>query len=213
MTDPVAAAYNEWSASYDVDHNRTRDLDAEVLRAANVPIAGADVLEVGCGTGKNTVYLAQHARRVTALDFSPGMLAKARARVAASHVTFVQHDVRESWPVPSASVDVVVTNLVLEHVADVAPVFAEAHRVLRDGGTCYVAELHPFRQWQGGRAHFTASNGDVVHVPVYMHRVSEFVNAAVGPGFRITRLGEHAEDGADASKPPRLLSLQCVKTC
>lgn len=209
--DPVAAAYNEWSASYDVDHNRTRDLDAEVLRTSGIPVAGAEVLEIGCGTGKNTEWLAQHARAVTAIDFSPGMLDKARQRVRATSVRFVTQDVRERWHLADASVDIVVGNLVLEHVQHLHHVFTEAFRVLRSGGTLYVAELHPYRQWRGGQAHFTATGGDVVHVPAFVHTVSEYVNAAAHAGLSVACLGEHREADADEQALPRLLSMQCVK--
>ena len=180
--------------------------------SAGLPMVGARVLEIGCGTGKNTIWIAEHATAVTALDFSDEMLARARARVTASHVQFVSHDVRERWPVADASVDVVIGNLVLEHVADVAAVFREAYRVLRADGVCYVAELHPYRQWRGGQAHFTtADSGVVVHVPAFVHSVSEFVNAATRAGLSVALLGEHLEEDAAADALPRLLTLQIVK--
>jgi malonyl-CoA O-methyltransferase len=214
--DRVAGAYDQWSASYDVDHNRTRDLDAAVLRTSGIPVSGADVLEIGCGTGKNTVWLVERARAVMAMDFSPGMLAKARERVGervgAASVQFVEHDVRTPWPVPSDGIDVVVGNLVLEHVEHVGHVFAEAYRVLRAGGTMYIAELHPYRQWRGGQAHFTAADGgEVVHVPAFVHTVSEYVNAATHAGLSLAFLGEHVEEDAEPGALPRLLTLQCVK--
>src|SRR6185436_13665880 len=101
-----------------------------------VPAAAlrGDIVEVGCGTGKNSVFFAEKARSVVALDFSDGMLAKARARVKAPSVRFVHHDVREPWPVPATSADLVSVNLVLEHVEHIAFVFQEAARVLRPGG-------------------------------------------------------------------------------
>ena len=43
----------------------------------------------------------------------------------------------------------VVATLVLEHVEALGPAFREARRVLRDGGTFYLAELHPYRQFDG----------------------------------------------------------------
>lgn len=48
--------------SADADANATRDLNAEVLRAEPFVIAQADILEIGCGTGLNTVCLAERAR-------------------------------------------------------------------------------------------------------------------------------------------------------
>src|SRR5258705_7483749 len=168
-------AYDRWAATYDSDANMTRDLDAIVLRASNLEIDGRDVLELGCGTGKNTVWLAERARSVTALDFSDGMIERARRRVgAAPNVCFVRHDVRASWPCTDASVDVVVGNLVLEHVADVAPVFAEAARVLRPGGEAFFCELHPDRQRRGSQAQFTdTSTGERVLVEAFAHTQPE----------------------------------------
>ena len=209
--DNVARAYDRWSSQYDGDANATRDLDAVVLRAAGLPLRGRDVLEIGCGTGKNTAWLAASARRVTALDFSCGMLDEARRRVLSSNVTFVQHDIRAPWRVESGSVDLVVGNLVLEHVAALAPVLTEAARVLRADGTLFLCELHPYRQLRGGQAHFTdAGSGETVHIPAFAHSTSEFVSAALASGFALRSLGEWTETGAAADLPPRLLSLRFV---
>lgn len=76
-----------------------------MLRRSSLAIDGRDVLELGCGTGKNTMWLAERARRVTAMDFSPGMLDVARGRAPKDRVSFVQHDARERWPMDDASVD------------------------------------------------------------------------------------------------------------
>jgi ubiquinone/menaquinone biosynthesis C-methylase UbiE len=56
--DAVCAAYEGWAATYDQMTNPPRDLDAEVLRKIMEGRVGGRVLELGCGTGKNTVWLA-----------------------------------------------------------------------------------------------------------------------------------------------------------
>lgn len=205
----VSAAYDRWSAQYDGDRNLTRDLDAVVLRKnAALQLAGRAVLEIGCGTGKNSVWLAEHAAEFVGMDFSAGMLDVARRRVTFPHARFVQLDVRGRWPNPTASVDVVAGNLVLEHVEHLENVYIEAARVLRDGGQLYWCELHPFRQWRGGQAHFTEqSSGDTVQVSAFVHSVGEYVNTALQHGFVLTELGEWLEDDAPAGAFPRLLSL------
>jgi len=208
----IARAYDRWSRTYDTDANATRDLDAQVLRRSSLAVDGRDVLEIGCGTGKNTVWLAERARRVIAMDFSPGMLEVARGRAPTDRVTFVQHDARERWPIDDASVDFVVANLILEHLPDVAPIFAEAARVLRPGGTMYSCELHPYRQLRGGQAHFTDEwSGEVVFAPAFQHTIAEFVNAAVASGLTVQRLDEWTETEAASPAIPRLLSLQLKK--
>ena len=204
----VARAYDRWATQDDADHNATRDLDAAVVRAAPLHLARHDVLELGCGTGKNTVWLAAQARQLHALDFSEGMLAEARRRVTSPNVRFVQHDVRSGWPLADASVDVVIGNLVLEHVEWLAPIFAEAARVLRPGGELFLCELHPYRQLRGGQAHFTdAGTGETVHVRAHVHSTSEYVNAGIQAGLRLRTLGEWLEPEAAAGSAPRLLSM------
>jgi malonyl-CoA O-methyltransferase len=209
----IARAYDRWARTYDTDANTTRDLDAEVLRRSSLAVYDRDVLELGCGTGKNTVWLAERARRVTAMDFSPGMLEVARTRVPPDRVTIVQHDVRERWPIDGASVDVVVANLILEHLQDVAAIFREAARVLRPGGLMYSCELHPYRQLRGGQAHFTDEwSGEVVFAPAFQHTIAEYVNAAVASGLNVERLDEWTETSAGSTAIPRLLSMRLVRS-
>ena len=204
----VSAAYNRWAASYDADKNTTRDLDALVMRRVPVQIQDVDVLELGSGTGKNTEYLAAHARNVIAIDVSEGMIARAHQRIPTSNVKFIRHDVRDPWPVAPASVDVVVANLILEHVHDLAPVFFEAARVLRPGGQFFFCELHPYRQLAGSQAQFVdPDTGETVHVAAHVHTVSEYVNGAIEAGFTLLSLGEWVEEDANPDAPPRLFSL------
>lgn len=203
----VAQAYNKWASSYDEDKNVTRDLDALVMQRVSLPLENKDVLELGSGTGKNTAFLAQHARHVTAVDFAEGMIARAHQRIVTNNVQFLKHDVRDTWPVPSASADIVVANLILEHVHDLAPVFFEAARVLRPNGQFYFCELHPYRQLLGGQANFVdPDTGAPVLVTAHVHTVSEYVMGGIEAGFTLKSLGEWTEDEAPPNTPPRLIS-------
>jgi ubiquinone/menaquinone biosynthesis C-methylase UbiE len=207
-TSDVAHAYDRWSRRYDDDRNATRDLDAQVVRATPLGVAGARVLELGCGTGKNSEWLATQAAELVGLDFSAGMLAVARRRVASANARFVEHDITRAWPVDDGAVDVVIGNLVLEHVRDLAPIYAEAARVLAPAGRLFLCELHPYRQLRGGQAHFVdVETNEIVPVTAFQHTVSEYVNGALDAGFTLRALGEWLEEGAPAEAPPRLLSL------
>lgn len=212
MTEPVkkaevAAAYNEWAETYDTDQNRTRDLAAEVLRKAGLSVTGRKVIEVGCGTGRNTVWLVERAAEIVGLDFSEEMLARARTRVGDSPVRFVQHDVRTTWPLPDASADVVIAMLVLEHVEQLEPVFAEAARTLVAGGELFVCELHPRRQLLGGQAQFTnKQTGERQLVSAFLHSTEDYLKAAASSSFELVSLADWHDEDALAN-PPRLLSL------
>lgn len=205
----IAVAYNDWAEIYDTNLNRTRDLAADVLRQSGLTFTGRDVIEVGCGTGRNTTWLAQQASSMIALDFSSEMLARARAHVAGSRVQFIRHDIRNTWPVANESADLVVALLVLEHVEHLTTFFAEAARVLRSSGELFVCELHPMRQLAGGQAQFSnPKTGARTLVNAFLHDVSEYVNTAVAAGLGLENMGEWRDKEAERNSLPRLLSLR-----
>ena len=201
----IQDAYNEWSDIYDSNINRTRDLDAQVTRLLLKGQRFPSILEIGCGTGKNTEFLAEIGDAVLAFDFSEKMLAKARQKVTASHVRFEQADITQPWNCKDNSFDLITCNLVLEHIQDLNHIFAQAARTLRSGGEFLVNELHPFKQYGGTKARFERG-ADVVEVDVFIHHISEFMRAAEGSRLRLLKFDEvwHAED---AGKPPRLASF------
>ena len=86
-------AYDCGSETYDDDLNLTRDLAYRVVRwlLPSRCLEGCHVLELGSGTGAITEWLLAHAARVVAMDASPRMLARARARHK-EPVSLVEHD-------------------------------------------------------------------------------------------------------------------------
>ncbi len=208
-TPDVAAAYDRWSQTYDSDPNRTRERAAALLREQPLALAGREVLEIGCGTGFNTQFLAERASSMVALDFSPGMLAKARERVSAAHVQFIEHDLRRPWPIAGGSADLIVAMLVLEHVERLEPFFTESARVLRPGGEVFLCELHPMRQLGGSQAQLrNPGTGEVERITAYLHDVSEYVNEGLGAGLDLIELGEPRDPGSARQEPPRLVSVR-----
>lgn len=209
QSEEVGTAYDQWAKTYEAVENATRDLAAQVLRQYSLDLRDRDILEIGCGTGLNTGYLADHAKELVAFDFSAGMLEQARAKITAANVRFVQCDIQHEWQLDKESIDLVICMLVLEHIANLDHVFQEAARVLRSGGEFFVCELHPYKQLQGLQAKFTdANSGNVVLVQAFLHDVSDYVNASIEHGFDVIRLGEWRDvNSEDKAKPPRLLSL------
>jgi ubiquinone/menaquinone biosynthesis C-methylase UbiE len=205
----VAAAYDRWAETYDIDANRTRDLAARVLRQLYRELAVDTVIEIGCGTGYNTQWLSVRVRSVLALDFSEQMLRRAKARVRSPSVLFMQHDIRSAWPVGDASADLVIAMLVLEHIEQIQPVFTEASRALRAAGELLICELHPMRQVCGRKAEFTnPETGEVERIPAFLHDISEYVNAGSGSGFELLQISEWRDPNTAGSDLPRLLSIR-----
>lgn len=206
----VRDAYTHWSSSYDTDRNLTRDLDQLVTQQRLRGQHYRAILELGCGTGKNTPFYASIADRVCALDFSEGMIAQAKGKGLPPHVLFATADLTQTWPVPDAAFDLAITNLVLEHIRDLDFIFAEAHRVLATGGQFFVSELHPSRQYQGKQAAFQRDQQQT-EIPAYVHHLSDFLKTAESAGFTLRRLDEWWHE-ADAPIPPRLVTFEFYKT-
>jgi len=175
------SAYAMWAATYDEVDNPVRDLDKGLLAELTSDLDGLSVLELGCGTGKNTTHLAR-AARVVAVDFSAEMLAVARKRFSDEHVTFLQADLRERLPV-DGPFDRVTIDLVLEHIEDLAPVFSEVARVLAPDGQCIVIELNPAEQTRGKQAKFLDDSGAEVRVEAFHHSEEDFAAAFAHAGL------------------------------
>lgn len=198
-------AYNAWSETYDTARNKTRDLEATALREMISPAAPLDVLEIGCGTGKNTEFLRTKARKLVGADFSAEMLAKAKAKITAESVEFRLFDLREEWNFPGNSFDLITCSLALEHIENIDFVFAQARKVLRSGGLFYVGELHPFKQYQGSKARFETGSG-VFELECFIHHVADFFQAATVNNFETDDLKEWF-DADDKTQIPRLLTM------
>ncbi len=205
----IQNAYNEWSGIYDSNENLTRDLDRKVTRETLASQVFDSILELGCGTGKNTEFLVQIGANVHALDFSEGMLEKAKQKVKAGNIRFSMADLTKRWPCEDGTYDLIVCNLVLEHIDDLGHIFSEAARTLQPNGKFFINELHPFKQYKGTKARFERGT-EIIELEVFIHHISDFTNAAATNGMILVRLNEfwHEQDG---NKPPRLISFMFQK--
>jgi ubiquinone/menaquinone biosynthesis C-methylase UbiE len=206
----VQEAYNVWADNYDAVQNKTRDLEARALRESLIISAPLDILEIGCGTGKNTEWLLKKAKQLIAADFSAEMLAKAKEKITAKNVDFRQFDLREVWEFGEQHFDLITCSLALEHIKNIDFVFGQARGVLRTGGLFYIGELHPFKQYQGSKARFDTDSG-VFELECFVHHISEFFEAARKNNFECVDLKEWFDDD-DKTTIPRLLTMMFKAT-
>ena len=186
MIDPSSenrAGYDRWAASYDGYVNSTVAVDDLHFPPLWAGVENLDVLEIGCGTGRHTLRLAAQGNRVTAVDISPAMLARAREKLkACSDVRLLEGDIRDD--IPLGMFDVVLTALVLEHIADLKIFFGRVASLLRPGGTFYLSEIHPDRIAAGTQANFLAEDGTHIRLASFAHRAEDIDVAANDAGLQ-----------------------------
>ena len=114
----------------------TAEMRAQALATARLDAPGLEVLDAGAGTGFTTEGIVERVdpARVTMLDQSPHQLAKARRKPALAACRKLLGDA-ERLPFEDASFDRYVSAGSIEYWPDPQRGIAEAHRVLRDGGT------------------------------------------------------------------------------
>jgi arsenite methyltransferase len=104
---------------------------------------GSVVLDLGCGAGTDLLIAAQRCGRAIGVDMTPAMLERAAASAEQMGLANVElhESLIEALPVADASVDVVISNGVIDLVPDKDAVFGEIDRVLRPGGRVQLADV------------------------------------------------------------------------
>jgi malonyl-CoA O-methyltransferase len=195
-------AYALWATSYPAHaHNPVmRAEERAMLGLMPDALHGQAVLDVGCGSGRYMLHaLRRGAARVTGVDLSPHMLARAGTELAALHadapVALVQGSL-VALPLPDARADLTVCGLVVGHLDDLEQALAELRRVTRPGGTLLCSDVHPIGHALGWRRDFK-SGGLSYAVQHTRHLYSHWHAACAGLGLRIEQVLEPMLDPAD----------------
>lgn len=136
--------FNQASTTWDENPGKVRlaaDISNSLLR--ELPVSAVwRVLEAGCGTGLVTLALAPHVAEIVAVDTSSGMLHVLEQKIASLALGNIRPQLGEiSDPAVGKGFDLVVSSMMLHHVADVSQLFYEMRRALRPGGLVAIADL------------------------------------------------------------------------
>ena len=195
--------YNAWAYQYDNNINPTRDLDKTVTKESLSNIDFFKVLELGCGSGKNTEWIITKADKLVGLDFSKNMLDLARNKIKTDKVTFINTELNENWPVNDNSFDLATINLTLEHIEILDHIFNSLFMKLTQGGKCFVCELHPKKQLAGSKARFEENRTEIA-LDVFYHSELEYIESAEKAGFNLIAKKDWYDNEKDV---PRLISF------
>jgi len=143
-TAEIAAYWNTAATTFDAepDHGLTRPAVRAAWSArlrSWIPGVGADVLDIGCGTGSLSLLVAEHGHRVTGIDLAPGMVEQARRKLA-GHAASVFVADAGAPPIGNGTVDVVLTRHLLWTLPNPLEALRRWVRLLRPGGHLVLVE-------------------------------------------------------------------------
>lgn len=143
----MIAAFNQAAPHYETEARLQKEIAHRLLeRLHSEPLQPQTVVDLGCGTGALTRELGKLYRKAHfyALDIAPAMLQQARQHAPRwfSRQHFCCADARR-LPLATASVDLLVSNLMLQWCGDYAQVFREVARVLKTDGVLLFSSFGP----------------------------------------------------------------------
>jgi SAM-dependent methyltransferase len=182
----VQEGYAAWAIHYDFDGNPLIPLEGPAVLKRLGPVQGKLVLDLGCGTGRHAIALANLGAKVWALDGSEAMLRQAVAKPGANAISWAKHLFPAPLPFLDQSFDAVVLGLVAEHLQDLSAALGKVARVLRADGRCVLSSLHPDRLLEGQRARFidpeTGLRQPIATVP---RSVADYLQAGASAGLTL----------------------------
>ena len=146
LFDQEASTYDNW---YNTPLGSFVDrLEKELIAKSAQPQAGEKALDLGCGTGIFTIWLAKQGLDVTGIDLSSEMLAKAREKAQRQDLAihWIQADINR-LPFDRETFDLVIGNIVLEFVENPEKVVVEALRVLKKDGRLVIGLINKESYW------------------------------------------------------------------
>jgi 2-polyprenyl-3-methyl-5-hydroxy-6-metoxy-1,4-benzoquinol methylase len=190
--------YDRWATSYDDDVNSTVAADERAFPPLWSHLKGQSVLEIGCGTGRHTLKLAQAGNIVTGLDLSEGMLAQARDKLAGfAGVHLIEADITAVDLPELGLFDAAVTALVIEHLADLPRFFTRVAAHLKPGAAFFLSEIHPSRMQAGSGARFDdPETGQTTWLSSFPHTGEAVTSAAHAAGFTQMSEADYIADAA-----------------
>lgn len=148
-TNKVIKRWNAFAKTYAASHKEQGDLHKEIFLTPTIlsllgEVRNKKVLDAGCGEGYFSRLLAKSGAIVTAVDYSQNMLEIAKERTPADlPIDYKYGNCEDLNFLEDNSFEYIVSNMVIQDLADYERAFQEMHRLLVNGGYFIFSILHP----------------------------------------------------------------------
>lgn len=219
--DACGEAFDRFTTAVD---SYADNIERPVIERLSGDVAGARLLDLGCGSGTYSLRFAERGASVTGLDLSAMMIALAirKARERGVSIDLAVADIGRPLPLAEARFDFVFTATALHYVEDLGLTMKEVARVIKPGGRLVASVLHPMStayfpapgsdQWEAQYFGYRERSiqtpwldfGDVPgegrRILSYHHTIADYFHAITAAGLRVTDLCEPQPPPEYASK-------------
>jgi SAM-dependent methyltransferase len=178
------------------------------------PITGRSVLDLACGDGKLSRWLASHGARVTGVDSSPEAISAAKRRETQEHcgIDYMVGDIEDLYMIEDSTFDDVICHLALDKVESLSSVVAEVSRIIKLGGRFVFSVGHPCFESSllmalkgnpdAGHRYFSEEMRYGFGGTVRHRTLATYINAVAARGFTVRRVMEPAAEEKDITSRP-----------
>lgn len=200
---PVIDGYDRWAEVYDTEDNPLIALETGKILPLLGEVRGRTVADIGCGTCRVALELVAAGARVTGVEQSEGMLARAATKPGFEKLHILRQDITASLALPDDSFDHVTCCLVLDHVTALIPFFRELARICKPAGSVVTSVMHPALLLRGVQARFTdPASGRKIRPRSWPNRISDYLMAMLEARLDLDHISEYAVDQALAARSP-----------
>lgn len=194
----VREGYGEWVHTY--EQTVQDEMDLRLLERLRAVDWSAPRRDLACGTGRIGAWLKGRCdAAIDGVDLTPAMLEVAQRKGV--YRTLRIADVTNTG-LADGTYDLCIQSLADEHRSDLRPLYREAARLTRPGGSFVIAGFHPQFLMAGMPTHFDRAPGEPVTIRSYVHLMSDHVKAARAAGWLLLEMDEGLVDEEWLRKKP-----------
>jgi len=187
---PVEKQYKKWAKEYDEYANILIFLEEKKVKSFLGKVKGKDILDYGCGTGRNAIPLAKKGANVTCIDFTQAMLneAKKKAKKAKVKIDVKRKDITKYKP--DKKFDIIISALVLDHIRNLKKVVNIINKASKIDTEVIITNVHPELLRKDVNPKTGKAQGYLVEgfkTDQYYHPISEYIELFKEKGFYLVQ--------------------------